>query len=88
MIIGSIISNQEVVSQSPADLSNSDSQILTKLGLPQGKWDNLNALRALYKYSTEYDVLSVRVSTPGMELDRSYILEQIELIFKTSKNIG
>ena len=88
MIIGSIISNKEVVSQSPADLSNSDCQILTKLGLPQGQWDNLNALLALYNYSTEYDVLSVQVSKPGMELDRSYILEQIELIFKTSKKIG
>ena len=70
--------------QSPADLSDEDRQVLTRLGLPPDKWDNLNALLALYNKAENSDVFSVQVSKPGMELSRSYILEQIEFLLKNS----
>ena len=88
MIIGSLKPAKEAVSQSPAvDLSNSDRQVLSKLGLPQEQSDNLNTLVALYN-RTEYDLVAVEISKPGMELDCSYILEQIKSLFKTSKRTG
>ena len=74
------------IPQSPADLSDEDHQVLEGLGLPPDQWDNLNALLALYKKAENYDVFSVQVSKPGMELSRSYILEQIEFLLKNSKN--
>ena len=76
-----------VVPQTPADLSESDRQVLKGLGIPPDKWNNLNALWALYG-KTRYRVLSVQVSRPGIELSRSYILEQIEFIFKRAKMTG
>ena len=94
MIIGSITQAQSsgktaslVVPQTPADLSDDDHQLLTELGLPPDKWNNLNALWALYK-KTKYGVFSVQVSRPGMELSRSYILEQIEFILKNTERTG
>ena len=91
MIIGSITQAQSsgkaaslVVPQTPADLSDDDHQLLTELGLPPDKWNNLNALWALYN-KTKSGVLSVQVSRPGMELSRSYILEQIEFLLINSK---
>ena len=85
-ILGSVAPhpNQSVVPQSPADLSDDDRQVLTGLGLPQDKWDNVNALLALYNKAENNDVFSVQVSKPGMELSRSYILEQIEFLLKNS----
>ena len=85
-ILGSVAPHpkESVVPQSPADLSDDDRQVLTELGLPQDKWDNLNALLALYNKAENSDVFSVQVSKPGMELSRSYILEQIEFLLKTS----
>ena len=74
------------VPQSPPDLSDDDRQVLTELGLPSYQWDNLNALLAMYNKTEYYDVFSVQVSKPGMELSRSYILEQIEFLLKDSKN--
>ena len=88
MIIGSITPPTEskwVVPQSPAILSENDEQVLMHLELSSDKWNNLDALLALYG-KTDYDLLSVKISRPGMELNRSYILEQIEYFFKqTSK---
>ena len=75
------------VSQSPPDLSDNDRQVLTDLGLPSYQWDNLNALLAMYNKTEYCDVFSVQVSKPGMELSRSYILEQIESLLKDSKNM-
>ena len=74
----------EVAPQSPANLSNDDRQMLLGLGLPQDKWDNLNTLLALYNGTELYDVFSVQVSKPGMELTRSYVLEQMEFLLKNS----
>ena len=87
-ILGSIAphSNEAVVPQSPADLSDDDRQVLTELGLPPDKWDNLNALLAVYNKTEAYDVFSVQVSKPGMELSRSYVLEQIEYLLINSAN--
>ena len=92
MIIGSIVppltTKEEVVPQVPANLSNNDLQVLANLGLPSGQWNNHDALLAQYS-NTECDLLSVQVSRPVMELNRSYVLEQIELLFKkTSKKTG
>ena len=67
-----------------ANLSEGDCQVLSDLGLPQDKWDNLNALLALYDNTKYYDVFSVQVSKPGMELSHSYILEQIEFFLRNS----
>ena len=75
-----------MIPQSPADLSDEDQQVLEGLGLPPDQWDNLNALLALYSKTENYDVFSVQVSKPGMELSRSYMLEQIEFLLKNSKN--
>ena len=77
-----------VIPQSPANLSDEDKQVLEGLGLPPEKWDNLNALMALYNKSEENDVFSVQVSKPGMELSRSYILEQIEFFLKNFAKKG
>ena len=74
------------VPQSPPDLSDNDRQILTELGLPSYQWDNLNALLAMYNKTEYCDVFSVQVSKPGMELSRSYILEQIEFLLNNSTN--
>ena len=73
-----------VVPQTPADLSDDDRQVLADLALPPEQWSNLNALLALYNKTEYYDVFSVQVSRPGMELSRSYILEQIEFILNNS----
>ena len=72
-----------MIPQSPADLSDEE-QVLEGLGLPPDLWANLNALLALYGKTENYDVFSVQVSKPGMELSRSYILEQIEFLLKNS----
>ena len=87
-ILGSIapLSNESVVPQSPADLSDDDRQMLSWLGLPPDKWDNLNALLAMYRRTENYDVFSVHVSKPGMELSRNYVLQQIEFLLMTSVN--
>ena len=76
--------NEAVVPQTPIDLSGDDRQVLSGLGLPREKWDNLNALLALYNRTDLYEVFSVQVSKPGMELSRSYVLEQIEFLLKHS----
>ena len=80
------MSNEAVIPQSPADLSGEDHQVLEGLGLPPDQWDNLSALLALYGKTENCDMFSVQVSKPGMELSRSYILEQIEFVLKNSKN--
>ena len=76
-----------VVPQSPADLSDDDRRVLTELGLPPDKWDNLNALLAVYNETKAYDMFSVQVSKPGMELSRSYVLEYL-LINSANKEGG
>ena len=85
MILGSLTShsNESVVPQLPADLSDDDRQVLAEL--PPEQWSNLNALLALYNKTEYYDVFSVQVSRPGMELSRSYILEQIKFLLINSK---
>ena len=75
-----------MVPQSPADLSNDDREMLSGLGLPLDKWDNLNVLLAVYGRTENYDVFSVQVSKPGMELSRNYVLQQIEFLLMTSLN--
>ena len=75
-----------MVPQSPADLSDDDRQMLSGLGLPPDKWDNLNALLAVYTKTESEDVFSAQVSKPGMELSRSYVLQQIEFLLMTSLN--
>ena len=90
-ILGSVAphSNASVVPQSPAVLSGDDRQVLTELGLPPDKWDNLNVLLTMYKKDKECDVFSVQVSKPGMELSRSYVLEQVEhLLMNSAKKEG
>ena len=63
--------------------------MLTELGLPPDKWDNLNVLLAVYNRAEPYDVFSVQVSKPGMELSCSYVLEQIEdLLMNSAKKEG
>ena len=87
-ILGSVApySKKSVVPQSPADLSDDDRQRLSELGLPPDKWDNLNALLAMYNKTEAYDVFSVQISKPGMELSCSYVLEQIEFLLMNSVN--
>ena len=87
-ILGSIAphSNESVVPQSPADLSDEDRQKLMKLDLPPDKWDNLHARLAMYTSTEVYDVFSVQVNKPGVELSRKYVLEQIEFLLMTSVN--
>ena len=75
--------SQDVVPQIPANLSE-DLKIPKGLGLPPEKWNNLNVLLARYNKTKYYDVFSVQVSRPGMELSRSYILEQIEFLLINS----
>ena len=58
--------------------------MLTELGLPPDKWDNLNVLLAMYNRAELCDVFSVQVSKPGMELSRSYVLEQVEYLLMNS----
>ena len=85
-ILGSVAlhSNKSVVPQSPAVLSGDDRQVLTELGLPPDKRDNLNVLLTMYNRTEAYDVFSVQVSKPGMELSRSYVLEQVEYLLMNS----
>ena len=79
----------EVVPQSPAVLSGDDRQVLAKLGLPPDNKDNLNVLLTMYNRAEHYDVFSVQVSKPGMELSRSYVLEQVEyLLMNSAKKDG
>ena len=87
-ILGSVAphSNESVVPQSPADLSDDDREMLSGLDLPPDKWDNLNALLAMYRRTENYDVFSVQVSKPGMELSRNYVLQQIEFLLINSFN--
>ena len=95
MILGSVIPPPSfgwifrapslVLSQTPAKLSVDDHRILTELGLPREQRDNLNALLALYNKTENYNLFSVQVSRPGMELSRSYILEQIKYILMHSR---
>ena len=87
-ILGSVApySNQSVVPQSPADLSDEDRQKLMELDLSPDKWDNLHALQTMYYRCKEYDVFSVQVSKRGMELSRKYVLEQIEFLLMNSVN--
>ena len=75
---------QPTLPLAPANPSDEDRQVLTELGLPPDQWNNLNALMALYNKAEHYDVFSVQVSKPGMELSRSYLLEQIEFLLKNS----
>ena len=75
-----------MVPQSPADLSDDDRKMLSGLGLPPDKWDNLNALLAMYGRTEACDVFSVQVSKPGMELSRNYVLQQIEFLLINSLN--
>ena len=65
MIIASIIPppkhwvySTEVVPQSPSNLSNNDSRVLSNLNLPQDKWNNRDALLAFYRKTEKYDVIS------------------------------
>ena len=75
-----------MVPQSPADLSDDDREMLSGLNLPPDKWDNLNALLAMYGRTDAYDVFSVQVSKPGMELNCYNVLQLIEYLFMTSLN--
>ena len=75
-----------MVPQSPADLSDDNREMLSGLGLPPDKWDNLNALLALYGRTENYDVFSVQVSKPGMELNCYNVLQLIEYLLMTSLN--
>ena len=93
MIIGSntlpgmwqlLWSKKDVIPLKKAKLSENDSQVLTTLGLPPDKWNNLNALLALYNKTELYDVFSVQVSNPGMELSHKYVLGQIEFLLQNS----
>ena len=72
-----------MVPQSPADLSDDDREMLSGLGLPPHKWDNLNALLAMYGRT---EAFSVQVSKPGMELNSYNVLQLIEYLFMTSLN--
>ena len=85
-ILGSVAphSNKSVVQQFPAALSNDDRQVLTELGLPPDKWDNLNVLLTMYNSAEPYDVFSVQVSKSGVELSRSYVLDQIKYLLINS----
>ena len=57
--------------------------------MPPDKRDNLNVLLAMYNRAELYDVFSVQVSKPGMELSRSYVLEQVEhLLMNSPKKEG
>ena len=87
-ILGSVApySNESVIPQSPADLSDEDRQKLIELGLPPDKWDNLHALLAMYNRTEVYDIFSVQVSKPGMEVSHKYVLEQIEFLLINSAN--
>ena len=87
-ILGSVAphSNESVVPQSPADLSDDDREMLSGLDLPPDKWDNLNALLTMYGRTEAYDVLSVQVSKPSMELNCNYVLQHTESLLKTSLN--
>ena len=89
-ILGSVAphANKSVVPQSPAVLSDDDRQVLAELGLPPDKWDNLNVLLTMHNRVEAYDVFSVQVSKPGMELSRSYVLEQIKYILMNSVKKG
>ena len=73
-----------IMPQAPADLSDNDCRVLSELNLPQYKWNNRDAKLAIYNKTENYDVYSVQVSKPGMELSRSYILEHIEFLLKNS----
>ncbi|CAI8015392.1 hypothetical protein GBAR_LOCUS9530 [Geodia barretti] len=77
-------SKKDVIPLKKAKLSENDSQVLTTLGLPPDKWNNLDALLALYNKTELYDVFSVQVSNPGMELSRKYVLGQIEFLLQNS----
>ena len=85
-ILGSVAphANESVVPQSPAVLSGDDRQMLIELGLPPDKWDNLNVRLAMHNRAEAYDVFSVQVSKLGMELSRSYVLEQVEYLLMNS----
>ena len=90
-ILGSVAphSNESVVPQSPAVLSGDDRQVLIELGLPPDKWNNLNVLLTMYNRAELCDVFSVQVGKPGMELSRSYVLEQVEhLLLNSAKKEG
>ena len=82
------MTSPEVIPQTPAHLLADDRQVLKGLGIYPYKWNDLNALLGLYNKTELYDVFSVQVSRPEMELSRSYILEQIGflLTMSTKKN--
>ena len=90
MVIGSTTlptgsMESSVVPQSPAQLSDGDRKILTDAGIPPNKWNNLNALWALYNRFADGTLL---VSRPGMELSRGFILQQIEFVLQNAEQNG
>ena len=74
---------ESVVPQSVC-LFGDNGRVITELVMPPDKWDNLNVLLAMYNRAELYDVFSVQVSKPGMELSRSYVLEQVEYLLMNS----
>ena len=92
MIIGSTSPptgrmQSSVVPQSPPQLFEGDRKVLTELSIPPDKWNNLNALWALYNKASD-EVLPVQVSRPGMELSCSHVLKQIEFVLEKSRKDG
>ena len=55
---------------------------------PHTDWRYVDTLLDLYKKTEKYDVFSVQVSRPGMQLSRSYILEQIEFLLRNTNQTG
>ena len=80
--------SEKVVTLTPAELLYAENMWLTELGIaPERKTlSNSDVLVALYNEAK--NVFSVLVSRPGMELTRSYVLEQIESLFVHTKKNG
>ena len=78
--------SMEVVPLAPAKLSYADHTLLTSLGLPEKKRDNLNALLALYNEAK--NIFGVLISKPGAELSRSFVLKEIEFFLQNAKKDG
>ena len=95
MILGSILppskslfswrNPEAVVPQTQAALTDDDNRIFKGRGVPTDQADNLKALLALYKKSSNYRVVSTHVSRAGMELSRTEAMQHIRYFVEHAK---
>ena len=86
-ILGSVGSSasDEVVSRRDIDLNDDDKDILSNLGLPPDRWNDLNVLLARNKQAEESEyIVGHEISEPGNELSCEYVLKMLQEVLKNN----